>query len=96
MELTNVAADQKLAKAISVNLKTPGAANKVADTIGESLNDLEKQLLAEYSKPTIDEGKISSLQVRYKKAERVFEAFQAFMRSAHERMIRVIQNIRTS
>jgi len=69
---------------------------KTAGKLGENLYDLEQQLLAAYAKP---EGKgrdaeIAALDIKYKRAMRLFEAFSTMMKNMHEMMMSVIRNMR--
>lgn len=93
-----------LAQSLINGLRQSGEEEAAAGAVSNQLENIEDQLLKELSKPEKaqngvagrDEGKIEVLQVKYKRAMRMYEALQTVLRNAHEIMMRAIQNMRVS
>lgn len=94
--------NETLAQSIGQNMKTNGQDERVAKRISTELDNIENQLLDELSKPekdskgnqVRDSGKIEELQVRYRRALRLYEVMQELMRNGHEILMRAIQSLR--
>ena len=91
-----------LAQSLINGLSRSGQEENAAGAVANQLENIEDQLLKELAKPekdsqgnkVRDEGKIEVLQVKYKRAMRMYEALQQVLRNAHEIMMRAIQNLR--
>lgn len=91
-----------LAAQLEFNLSQSGPQGKIAETLGNKMNDLEGKLIDAYSQlANSKDGKdtksleatIQQLDLQYKRSARVMEAFMQLMRNMHEMMMRGIQNL---
>jgi len=88
----------ELANRIHSNLLKNDKEEHVVEKVSEDLYNIESKLLNQLSLPEEkrDQGLIEKLQVKYKRAMRVYEMMQELMRNAHEVMMRVIHNFRVN
>ena len=81
---------------VAGNLKKEGGAEKTGAKVAGSLQSIENELLELYSQPesASNEKEIAALQIRYQRAQRVYELFTTLMKNAHDMMMSVIRNLR--